>query len=307
MHLDAVRAAGAGVTAVWDPDPAATERFAGTSGVVAAASLAALLDAKPDMVVVMGHPAEVPGMARTVLEAGLPMVLEKPAAPTTELLAAIAPSPGHFVAVPLANRCSPIWAEMDRLRAAGRLGAVAHAQFRIINGAPERYRVDRVGWLLDPAIGGGGAMRNLGLHAVDAALCLFGDTEPVLATAVVRADMHGEAVEDYSLAVLTAPGGPVVTVEAGYSYATMAPGGDYEWRVSAGNAYLVDTGATCRVATLDDGAISEVEPVPSRDRYRVFMADTLDRFRRGVRPLVDFNDYVRAMRVVDAIYARAAS
>jgi hypothetical protein len=47
--------------------------------------------------------------------------------------------------------------------------------------------------------------------------------------------------------------------------------------------------------------------VPSRDRYRAFMADTLDRLRRGVLPLVDFNDYVRAMRVVDAIYARAAA
>ena len=167
--------------------------------------------------------------------------------------------------------------------------------------------MDRVGWLLDPVVGGGGALRNLGLHAVDAALCLFGAAAPEVVGAVVRATMHGEAVEDYAVAVLTAAGGPVVTVEAGYSYATMAPGGDYEWRVSTANAYLVDSGETCRVATLDDGAVRMIEPVPSRLRYRAFMADTLDRLRRGVPPLVGFGDYVRAMRLVDAIYARAAA
>ncbi len=307
MHLDAARAAGAEVVAGWDPDPDATARFAAAQGVPAASGVDALLAMKPDLMVVMGHPVEVPAMARAVLAAGLPMVLEKPAAPTTDMLAAIAPPPGHFIAVPLANRCSPIWAEMDRLKAAGRLGAVAHAQFRIVNGAPQRYRVDRVDWQLDPSVSGGGAMRNLGLHAVDAALTLFGRDEPDLLAAVARSDMHGEKVEDYALAVLATKGGPVVTVEAGYSYATMAPGGDYEWRVSAGNAYLVDTGATCRVATLDDGQTREIAPVPSRTRYRAFMADTLERLRKGERPLVDFNDYVRAMRVVDAIYARATA
>ncbi len=307
MHLDAARAAGAEVVAGWDPDPEAVARFARANGVAAADSMRALLAARPELVVVMGHPDQVPAMARTVLAAGLPMVLEKPAAPDTAVLEAIGPKAGQFVAVPLANRCSPIWAEMARLDAEGRLGKVAHAQFRIVNGAPDRYRVDRVDWLLDPAVSGGGAMRNLGLHAVDAALMLFGADEPALLTAVARADMHGERVEDYSLAVLATKGGPVVTVEAGYSYATMAPGGDYEWRVSAGNAYLVDTGAACRVATLDDGQTREIAPVPSRTRYRAFMADTLERLRTGKRPLVDFNDYVRAMRVVDAIYARAAS
>jgi predicted dehydrogenase len=99
----------------------------------------------------------------------------------------------------------------------------------------------------------------------------------------------------------------VVTVEAGYTFATMAAGGDYEWRVAAAGAYMIDTGAVCRVATLDDGVVREITPVPSRDRYRAFMADTLDRLRRGVRPLVDFADYVRAMRVVDAIYAQAGT
>lgn len=306
MHLDAVRAAGAEVAGVWDPAPDITVAFASRHDVPAASGMEALLTTRPDLVVVMGHPFDVPDMARAVLAAGLPMVLEKPAAPDTARLAAIAPPPAHFIAVPLANRCSPVWPEMARLAAAGRLGRVAHAHFRIVNGPPERYRVDGVPWLLDPAIGGGGALRNLGLHAIDAALVLFGATEPTLLGAAVRNTAHGEAVDDYAVAVLTIDGGPVVTVETGYSFASMRSGGDYEWRIAASGATLVDRGATCDVATLDDGVRQAIAPVPGNTRYRAFMAETLACLRDGRPPPVGFADYLRAMRLADRIYAEGA-
>jgi predicted dehydrogenase len=307
MHLDAIRAAGAEPAGAWDPDPAVAVAFAAANGLAAAPSLGALLAGRPDLVIAMGHPSDVSATARAILAAGLPMVLEKPAASRSDELAAIAPAPGAFVAVPLANRCSPLWAELDRLRAAGRLGAIGHAHFRIINGPPERYRVDRVPWLLDPAIAGGGALRNLGLHAVDAALQIFGAAEPALLAATVRSDLHGEAVDDYALATLALPHGPVVTVETGYTYASMLPGGDYEWRVAAAGATLIDRGTSLRVTTLDDGATRDLAPLPSGQRYRAFLADTLACLRAGRRPLVDFADYLRAMRLVDAIYTRAAA
>src|SRR3954447_6964878 len=152
LHLDAVRAAGAEIAGVWDSEPEVASRFAETGGAGAWASLETLLASRPDLVVVMGHPAQVPDLARACLAAGLPMMLEKPAAPSTGALAAIAPGRGRFVAVPLANRCSPLWAELRRLRDAGRAGELAHAHFRIVNGPPARYRADGVGWMLDPAI-----------------------------------------------------------------------------------------------------------------------------------------------------------
>jgi len=192
MHLDAIRHAGAAVAAVWDPDPGVTERFGASEDVPMAASLEALLAARPDLVVVMGHPHAVPMAARAALAAGLPMMLEKPAAATTSLLVALAPAADQFVAVPLANRCSPLWSELARLRTEGRAGAAVHAHFRIINGPPDRYRTDGVSWMLDPAVAGGGALRNLGLHALDAAQMLFGAAEPVLSAAYVTARMHGE-------------------------------------------------------------------------------------------------------------------
>ena len=79
---------------------------------------------------------------------------------------------GRFVAVPLPNRLGPAMVECARLRDAGRLGRIGHAHFRLVNGPPERYRVDGVAWMLDPALSGGGALRNLGIHGVDCAAAL---------------------------------------------------------------------------------------------------------------------------------------
>lgn len=129
---------------------------------------------------------------------------------------------GAFIAVPLPNRYSPIWPRIAELAAAGRLGGLSHAQFRIVNGPPERYRIDGVPWLLAPQTSGGGALRNLGIHGVDAALALAGDDGLEL-VATSLGHLHGEAVEDYAILTLRDRRGLIVTIEAGYTYASMAP------------------------------------------------------------------------------------
>ncbi len=300
MHLNAIRAAGAAPGPVWDREPTITAGFAARSGCPQAATLEALFATRPDLVVVMGHPADVPDMARACLAAGLPMMLEKPAAPGTAALAAIAPDKDAFVAVPLANRCAPLWAEPDRLRTEGRVGRLAHASFRLINGPPERYRIDGVPWLLDPATSGGGALRNLGLHAADAALSLLG-AMPTVAGAVLSNHAHGEDVEDHAAALLTLPEGPTIMIEAGYTFASMAPGGDCEWRIAASNATLVDRGDTATVTTLDDATTRPLTLLPAATRYRAFMADTLRRLHDGRPPLVGFTESIAAMTLVDRI------
>lgn len=307
MHLEAARAAGAEVVAAWDRDPAVAAGFAGKHGVAHQPTVAALIATKPDLTVVMGRPDRVPALALACIEAGLPIVLEKPATVSTAALEPLAEAArGLFVAVPLPNRCGPIWAEIEALRAAGRLGPASHAQFRIVNGPPERYRLDGVPWVLDPAIGGGGALRNLGIHGIDAALALAGGADLTIVSAAIDRRLYGEAVEEYAIVILRAPDGMIATVEAGYTYASTAPGGDFEWRVSARNATLIDRGDSCRVATLDDGRVHELTPIPPADRYKAFMADTLDRLARSAPPSVGIGDYLRAMRLIDRAYQEAA-
>lgn len=308
MHLEAARAAGAEMVAAWDPDSAVAAEFAAVHGVAHQPTIAALIATKPDLTVVMGRPDQVPELALACIEADLPIVLEKPAAVSTAALEPLAKAArGLFVAIPLPNRCGPIWAEIEALKAAGRLGPVSHAQFRIVNGPPERYRLDGVPWVLDPAIGGGGALRNLGIHGIDAAVTLAGGADLTVVSAAIDRRLHGEAVEEYAIVTLRAPDGMIATVEAGYTYASMAPGGDFEWRVSARNAYLIDRGDACRVATLDDGQVRDLAPIPPANRYKAFMADTLDRLARGAAPSVGIGDYLQAMRLIDRAYQEAAA
>ncbi len=303
MHCEAARAAGAEVVAAWDEDAAAARRFG--AGVKLVADIAALLDTRPGLVVVMGRPDSVIPTALACLDAGVPLILEKPAAvDAAGLMPVVQRSAGRFVAVPLPNRLGPIWPVLDDLARAGRVGALSHAAFRIVNGPPERYRIDGVPWLLDPAQSGGGALRNLGIHGIDAARQLaaaLGTTVSLRAARFGR--IHGEAVEDYALLTLALAGGGLVTVEAGYSFASMQPGGDYEWRVLAANATLIDRGDAAEAVTLDDATRRALPPIPPSARYTRFMADTLACLAAGRPPSVGIDDYLAAMTLIDAAYA----
>lgn len=309
MHLDAARAAGATVVGVWDEAPAHAAQFAEKHGLPVAASASDGLALTPDLVVLMGHPSTLPRRARALIEAGIPLILEKPAASTTAViaeLAHLAARRGGFVGVPLPNRFGPIAAAHRQLLEAGRAGKLAHASFRLVNGPPERYRQDAVGWLLDPAIGGGGALRNLGIHGVDAVLSLA-QGPVMLVSATVGNLIHDEAVEDHALVVLTDAAGSLFSVEAGYTYASMAPGGEFEWRMVTANATLVDRGDSATCVTLDDAHTKTLPPEPTATRYRLFMADTLQRLRDGRPPAITLTDYFAAMTLIDAAYAKARS
>jgi hypothetical protein len=83
-------------------------------------------------------------------------------------------------------------------------------------------------------------------------------------------------------------------------------GGDYEWRVAAGNCYLVDRGPTLQVATLDDGQRMSVKIPDQGARYDRFAGDTLARLQTGRRPVSTLEDCYRAMCVVDEVYRVAA-
>ncbi|KQX42962.1 dehydrogenase [Devosia sp. Root436] len=309
MHLDAVRAAGATVVGVWDEDPAHAAGFADKHGLPFVVSITDGLALSPDLIVLMGHPSTLPGRARSLIETGIPLILEKPAASNTAAIAELtklARERGTFVGVPLPNRFGPIFGAYSKLQETGRAGRLAHASFRLVNGPPERYRQDAVGWLLDPAIGGGGALRNLGIHGVDAVLSLA--QGPVtLVSANIANRIHSEAVDDHALLVLSDAVGTLFTVEAGYTYASMAPGGEFEWRMVTANATLLDRGDSASCVTLDDARTQTLPPEPTATRYRLFMADTLQRLRDGRAPAITLDDYLAAMTLIDAAYAKARS
>lgn len=305
MHATAARAAGAEIVAAWDPAPERADAFARAHGCRSVAGVDAVLASEPDLAVVMGRPAEMLDLAARLVAEGRAVLTEKPVGISGSVLRPLAEAAerhGAFAAVAMAHRGSPLLAEVAALGGAGRMGAVSHSHFRLINGPPQRYVDDGCGWVLAPAVGGGGALRNLGIHGIDTFLALAGAQDVAVEQASFGRPLHGTEVEDYALVVLRAADGSIGLVEAGYTYASKT-GGLFEWRVAARNASLRDLGDRLQVATLDDGAERELPATPVARRYEALMIDTLDRLKAGRPPAVSLRDHWRAMDLIDRCYA----
>jgi predicted dehydrogenase len=308
IHLRSFRLAGADIVGVSDHQPGVAQRFAAPLGCPAFTDYHVMLrETRPDFVVGLGRHTDMPAIARDLLATGLPLVLEKPLGLSAEQVAPlveIARKQNAFVAVPLVNRYCTLWTEMDRLEQAGRVGVRSHAHFRVINGPPQRYVKDNVSWMLDPALSGGGCMRNLGIHTIDAFLRYAGGEEVEVVSAALTYRVYGRAVEEMGAALLRSKSGIIGTVEAGYSFASMTTG-EYEWRVAAGNCYLVERDGGLRVATLDDDKVEDISLAALPGRYDVFGVDTLARLQAGRPPIAGLEDCYRAMRVLDDVYRKA--
>jgi predicted dehydrogenase len=297
MHAKGVLEAGAQIAAVWDPDPQAVARFVAQSGGVARPDAAAVLDDRPDLVIALGRGPEAATRLAWLIEQDVPILAGKPSGLSHADVAPLADAArqrGRFVAVALVNRIAGV------VEALGDAGRPAHIHFRIINGHPQRYRDWGVPWMLDPRQSGGGALRNLGVHGVDAFLTLAG--EP--AVRVDHAAFHsifGEAVEDYACVVLRAADGMLGVIEAGYTHPDTS--GSYEWRINARDSALVDTGA--RLTATPDRALDPAAYVPSSQRYSRFVADTLARMTDGRPPAVSLGEFARATEIVDQAYGFA--
>lgn len=303
MHAEAALAAGATVSVAWDPDMMAAAAFADKFSCATASSLEdALKDA--DFAVVMGRPFEIADRGLAVMQAGIPLLIEKPigiSAAASEPLIAAAERNKAFVAVALPHGLGMMKA-VHSLAEAGRLGAISHSHFRLINGPPQRYVNDGVSWVLDRGIGGGGALRNLGIHGVNAFLTLAGAQPVEIVSSSLGRPLHGTEVEDYAAVVLRASDGMLGIVEAGYTFASMTRG-LFEWRISTKNASLTDAGDRLTLATLDDEGERNLPITLPAHRYNDVMADALQRFSHGLPPATSLADCRRAMEIIDHCYA----
>lgn len=307
MHFKALDYAGAQVVGVTDPSTNTAREVAVARGLDAYDGLAELVETtRPDLVIALGKPADVLEDARWLVDHGLPCVVEKPigisGADLAALVRAVAEK-GAFVSVPLVNRYSRLWQTLRELEAEGRRGDPVHAHFRVVNGPPSRYAVMGVPWMLDRAVSGGGCLRNLGIHCVDAFAYFTGGEEIEVLQAAI--EHHSDAnIETFAAVLLRSERGVIGTIETGYTF-TARRGSDTEWRVSTTNAYLVDQNQRLRILTLDDESDTTVSIPSVADRYDQFMADTLHRLRTGEPPVISIHDYARASRLIDTIYATA--
>ncbi|GAA0468581.1 Gfo/Idh/MocA family oxidoreductase [Streptomyces sp. NPDC046215] len=275
-----------------------------------------------DLVVIASPNRTHVALARTALEAGLAVVVDKPLAATAaeaEELAALAGARGLLLSAFQNRRWDNDFRTVERLLRDGALGDVLRFESRF-----ERWRpVPKGGWREsgDPAEIGG-LLYDLGSHVVDQALALFGPAATVYAETDVR--RPGAEADDDTFIALTHTNGVRSHLWVSATTAQLGP----RFRVLGSRAGYVKYGLDPQEAALregrrpgDDGAAWGVEPESAWGRlgagespvtgggepvptlpgdYPAFYAAITDALRTGGRPPVTALEAAATLRVLEA-------
>jgi predicted dehydrogenase len=181
-------------------------------------------------------------------------------------------------------------------------GPLSHLRFRLVNGAPQRYVAWGVPWVMQTAVAGGGALRNLGVHGISAFLKATTGEVRVHACVLSRRLYHTGA-EEYAAVILSA-GGVIGQVEVGYT-AALDGASDFELSAHGLNLSVRDDGQALTVLDRRSGQ-AHVQPVtPLARRYEHCAAATVRALENGGPAPHSLADHLAAMRVIDACYDRA--
>jgi predicted dehydrogenase len=253
------------------------------------------------------------------LEAGLPIVIDKPIAPSVsdaERLIAVAQRTGKLLTVFQNRRWDNDFLTVRRLIAADLLGSVTRLESRF-----ERFRLapKEGAWRERPEPEeAGGLLFDLGAHLIDQAMLLFGP--PISVYAEVDARRAGAVVDDDTFIALRFAGGQVAHLwasaiprQSGPRLRIIGLRGIYEKHGLDPQEEALRTGARpgdegwgCEPRERWGHAVTEVggltiesliETLPGS--YETFYALLRDALLSGSRPPVDPADSLAALRVIE--------
>ena len=171
LHAKSVRAKGADVVAGVDLVPEQRDRFAAEFGARTYETHEELVvDDAVDAVIVTTPNRFHEPIAVAALEEGLDVLVEKPLAHTLESAERIAEAAARSAGICMVgfhNRHAASMAMFEEQHARGRFGDLTHVEANYVR----RRGVPGPGsWFTDPELAGGGALLDIGVHALDLAL-----------------------------------------------------------------------------------------------------------------------------------------
>jgi predicted dehydrogenase len=224
------------------------------------------------------------------LEAGKHVLVEKPMARTlAEADAMVAAAHGSGARLMVAH-CWRFHADVRALRArvaAGELGEVVKTR-----GYGVHARWGPSGWFTDPELAGGGALLDMGVHAIDTARYLLGDPQPLRVCAAVGTRYGSYQVDDDAVLLIGWSNGTTSVVEAGW------------WQPHLGgleaDTELYGTGGYARVWDLTEppGGYEHC----SQPMFTAQLAEFVDAVAAGRQPRPSGEDGRVVMRVVEQAY-----
>jgi predicted dehydrogenase len=258
---------------------------------------------KPDFAFALGRHCDMADEARFLIAERIPFAMEKPCAITAadaHDIAARASQADLFAAVPFVIRYSPL---IDTIRDVAAGEAVQYVVFKFVGGMVDRYREQRVEWMLRRATAGGGPLLNLGVHFLDLCRVLLPDARLRVVGSAMSNNFAGLDIEDHAI-VLMRGGEATCMVETGYLYP--APNSVFDLHYSIrteGHYFAARDNQTLEI--LDNSRKRAVRSMPLTNSffYPTFVQDTLRRLANGDRPIADLADMAAAMDLVEAAYA----
>ncbi|MEO8604501.1 MAG: Gfo/Idh/MocA family oxidoreductase [bacterium] len=286
------------LAAVSRRDPQRLAATARETGAEPYADWRALFDtAKVDAVITVVPPTLHADIVRAAAAARIPLLLEKPAAPTLSdgraMRAALAATPTP-VMVAQTLRYNAVVRAM--LAARPRIGAVRSLSFT------QRFEPSPLDWLDDPERSGGGMILHTGVHAFDLARLLSG-LEPTAVTCHAQA-IHTRRTEDNFAATITFGGdGALATVAC--SRAAGARNGHVE---VAGEHGTLLGDHVLGLASLVVGTKVELLPVgEALPTVREVVRDFVAAVRAEAPMPISIDEGLRAVAVADACYVALRS
>jgi predicted dehydrogenase len=304
FYRPAARLPGVEIVAMSDPDPALAQAIGRQFGARSFTDYRELIaEARPEFVFAFGPHCDMPEIASTLVEEGVPFVIEKPGGLSAAQVAPVrdrAREKGLYAGTGFNFRVSEMYRRIQEVIGDDQ---VTHASFRWISGAPSRYHESGCSWMLDPKRSGGGSTINLSGHFVDM-FQTFSRSRPTAVTAMLGNSTWGLPIEDYSSMIVRSPKA-VCTIETGYTYPGQWGTFDLRFSIRTTRHYLIARDDD--VLEVHRSVDGEVQRFPTRTSnfhwYGVFVAESIDRYAKGLPPVASLDDLVGVMEVVDAAYA----
>jgi predicted dehydrogenase len=233
--------------------------------------------------------------AVALLEAGVHVLVEKPMAMTVAECDHMIAAARRGGASLMVAHCWRFRAEVIALRdriAAGELGEIVKTR-----GYGVHANWGPTGWFTDPVLAGGGALPDMGVHAIDTVRFLLGDPEPVRVEAVVgtRYARGRYTVDDDAIVLIGWSNGTNSVVESGW------------WQPHLGgveaDTEVYGTGGYTRIWPPDDPV--ETAEHCTQPMYTAQVAEFLDAIRDGRPPRPGGEDGRVVIDVVERAYASA--
>jgi predicted dehydrogenase len=233
--------------------------------------------------------------AVALLEAGKHVLVEKPMAVSVaecDRMIAAASSSGASLMV---AHCWRFRAEVIALRervATGELGEIVKTR-----GYGVHANWGPTGWFTDPELAGGGALPDMGVHAIDTARFVLGDPRPVRVDAAIgtRYARGRYTVDDDGIVLIGWSNGTNSLVESGWWQPHLAG--------LEADTEVYGTGGYARIWPADE--LPEGTEHCTQPMYTAQVAEFLDAIREGRSPRPSGADGRIVMEIVERAYASA--